>query len=501
MAATIIVRDLAFSHGDVPLLTDVDLHLIPGWTGLVGPNGAGKTTLLRLLAGDLRPDAGAVVHDPKGMSLVTCQQRVDVCTPEISRLAAADDGAARRLRGELALASADLARWGTLSPGERKRWQIAAALAGEPDALLLDEPTNHLDGEGRALLIAALRRFAGIGVVVSHDRALLDELTARTLRIDATQVQDVWLPYSEARRAWEAERDEHNAARAALQQRHQQLERRLADERRALAGATAKRSRRTRMRNQHDSDARTLGAATLAEWAEKSIGRGAAVVRRSLERATAELAERPYLGELGADIAIAAELAPQPYLAALDVAELRAGPRRVLGPVRVALARDARVRLAGRNGAGKTTLLRALLAARRCPDARLLVVPQDMSQEQCDDTLAEARALPADVRGRVLSIVAALGVDPGRLLRSRHPSPGEARKLLLAFGLGRPVWGLVLDEPTNHLDLPAIERLQAALARFPGALLLVSHDDAFAAACTHVTWRIDQERLIEDAAG
>jgi ATPase subunit of ABC transporter with duplicated ATPase domains len=494
----IFVRELAFSFGDVPLLGDVDLHLVPGWTGLVGANGAGKTTLLQLLARALPPDAGAVVHDPEGMSVATCPQRVDACAPAIVRLAAADDGAARRLRGELALVPEGLARWDTLSPGERKRWQIAAALAGEPDALLLDEPTNHLDAAGRALLVAALRRFPGVGVVVSHDRALLDELTGRTVRVEAGRVDDVWLPYSQARRAWAAERDEHNAARAALQQRHRQLERRLADERRALAGATAQRSRSARMRDRHDSDARTLGAATLAEWAEKSIGRGAAVVRRSLERSATELSGRPYLGELGADIAIAAELAPQPYLAALDVRELRAGPRRVLGPVRVALARDARVRLAGPNGAGKTTLLRALLAARRCPDERLLVVPQDMSKEQCDAVLAGARALPPGVRGRVLAIVAALGVDPGRLLRSQHPSPGEARKLLLASGLGRPVWGLALDEPTNHLDLPAIERLQAALARFPGALLLVSHDDAFAAACTQTTWRIDQERLVEE---
>jgi ATPase subunit of ABC transporter with duplicated ATPase domains len=95
----------------------------------------------------------------------------------------------------------------------------------------------------------------------------------------------------------------------------------------------------------------------------------------------------------------------------------------------------------------------------------------------------------------VLSIVAALGVAPDRLLATARPSPGEARKLLIARGLGSQAWGLVLDEPTNHLDLPALERLEAALAAYPGALLLVTHDDAFARACTTSRWRIEGGRI------
>jgi ATPase subunit of ABC transporter with duplicated ATPase domains len=497
--ANIFCRDLAFSYGDVPLLTGVELHLGPGWSGLVGANGAGKTTLLRLLAGELEPTRGAVQRSPRDLTLATCPQSVEACSPEIARFAGRDDGPARRLHGALALDPAALARWDRLSPGERKRWQIGAALVDEPDVLLLDEPTNHLDHPGRRLLLGALRGYRGLGVVVSHDRALLDALTSRTLRVVGGGVQDWGLAYSEARRAWEAERAEHNATVAALQDQHRRLQGRLDDQRRALAGATANRSRRVRSRGKDDSDARALGAATLAEWSEKSLGRGASVLRRALDRSAAALAEHTYEGELGGPIAVVGERAPTAYLAALDLPELRAGDRRLAGPVRLALARDAHVRLAGPNGAGKTTLLRALLAGLRCPPGRVLVVPQDMSEEQAIAHLDAVRALPPEERGRVLAVVAALGVDPGPLLRSRRPSPGEARKLLLALGLGRPVWGLVLDEPTNHLDLPAIERLEPALAEFPGALLLVSHDDAFARACTRVTWRIDRGELREEA--
>jgi ATPase subunit of ABC transporter with duplicated ATPase domains len=95
----------------------------------------------------------------------------------------------------------------------------------------------------------------------------------------------------------------------------------------------------------------------------------------------------------------------------------------------------------------------------------------------------------------VLSLVAALGVDPEQLRASAQPSPGEARKLRIALGLGQHAWALVLDEPTNHLDLPSIERLEAALSAYPGALVLVTHDDALAARLTTERWHVEWGRV------
>ncbi len=116
--------------------------------------------------------------------------------------------------------------------------------------------------------------------------------------------------------------------------------------------------------------------------------------------------------------------------------------------------------------------------------------------------LDRVRGLPADARGRTLSLVAALGTDPDRLLASAAPSAGEVRKVLLAEGLARRPWAVVLDEPTNHLDLPTVERLAAALAAYPGALLLVTHDDALAETCTTTRWElVDGRRCTGEVHG
>jgi ATPase subunit of ABC transporter with duplicated ATPase domains len=106
------------------------------------------------------------------------------------------------------------------------------------------------------------------------------------------------------------------------------------------------------------------------------------------------------------------------------------------------------------------------------------------------------RSLGGEDRACVLTLVAALGGDPERILATDSPSPGEARKLKLAFGLGTQVWAMVLDEPTNHLDIPAIERLEDALAEYPGAMLMVTHDEALANRCTSIQWRIQDQHVL-----
>ena len=131
--ALIRFHEVSFSFTDaVEVLSGLDLQLDEGWTGLVGENGAGKTTLLRLITGDLKPTTGSLHLEPGDPVIRLCAQSVTTCTPEIEAFADSSDAVARRLQGQLHLEAGSLGRWSTLSPGERKRWQIGAALAVEP---------------------------------------------------------------------------------------------------------------------------------------------------------------------------------------------------------------------------------------------------------------------------------------------------------------------------------------------------------------------------------
>ncbi len=495
MPSLALVR-VAFAYSDdVPLFSEVELRLGTGWTGVVGANGAGKTTLLRLLSGDLEPEAGWVRRTPAGLRAVLCEQTIDALGDDIRAFAAAGDGLARRWAGLLGLDATELERWPTLSPGERKRWQIGAALAADPALLLLDEPTNHLDASGRRLLAGALGQFSGIGVVVSHDRALLNQLTRTTVRIHRRQISSWTGCYDAARASWEAVERGEQRRWSRLRGEQRKLAHRVSDRRRERARAEARMRTSKRMKSPKDSDARARFKAKRRRSAEVSLGREIHKVHHKIERVAGELAGLRFERELGRSLFVDYRPAPKPRLLELRAERLCAGELPVLRNVDLWVDRDSRIRVAGVNGAGKTTLLRALLDAAAIPRERLLHLPQELDPGEGVRLLEALRALPERERGRVLGVVAALGVDPERLLRSRGPSPGEARKLALAWGLGQQAWLLALDEPTNHLDLPSIERLEEALAQYPGALLMVTHDDAFALRCTHTTWLLAEGRV------
>ena len=484
---------LAAAHASfayaAPILTDVTLALGAGWHGLVGANGAGKTTFLRMILREIAPEAGSIRIEPDRARMVLCPQPVDARTEDVIRFG--DDGSARarRLRDRLALDPMSLDRWPTLSPGERKRWQVGAALAEEPDILLLDEPTNHIDASARALLVEALHGFRGLGIVVSHDRALLDGLTRVTLRLHRCAVRVYPAPYTMAKAQWELEERHAQDERDKAADRANTAQKALGDARRNHDAGY--RERTLRAIDPRDHDGRSFVTKGGMHAADRRLGQRVGVARRAAERAAEAVPKMERDKTLGRSLFVGYERARAPKIATLSGVTLRAGEREILRDVRVEVRREDRIAIRGDNGAGKTTLLRALLEASTVPANRLFYLPQDIDTEEGTALLVETMNLEPASRGRVLALVAALGVDPDRLLRSRSPSPGEARKIAIAWGLGRHAWGAFLDEPTNHLDLPSIERLERALAAYPGALVLVTHDDDFARACTQTTWQLD----------
>jgi len=468
-----------------PLFSEVSFGLSPGWTGVIGANGAGKTTLLRLACRELVPQRGTVLApDHAGY----CPQRTDDPPPRLAELIQAGDGESFRIRRGLGIGDDWLDRWDTLSHGERKRAQIGVALWLGPDLLALDEPTNHLDLEARRLVLGALRAFRGVGLLVSHDRLLLDGLCVRCLFVEPPQVLLRPGGYTQARAQLRLEEETARRARQEARDQRERLERELSRRRRQEEKAHRARSKRGIPRGDHDAKEKI----DRARLADSGAGKRLRQLDGRLRQARQAEASIPTKKRAKLGITTPGIVSPADALFMLGPGSLPLGERGVLRIPDLALQPRDRVALVGPNGSGKSTLVRYIVSRLTLTVRRFVYMPQEIDTKCSRQMLDEARSLSGDSLGEVMTYVSRLGSDPERLLESELPSPGEARKLLLGLRMaGRPEL-LILDEPTNHMDLPSIECLEAALEGFPGALLLVSHDEPFLRRLTSLRWSIER---------
>ena len=502
----ITATGLELRVGARTLLQETTLRVQPGdRIGLVGRNGAGKTTTMKVLAGEGIPYAGTVERrgpvgylpqDPRTGDLnVTARDRVlsarglDTLLEELGKLQAAlaetadpaqrdrlvrrygvledrfaalggyaAEAEAARICANLGLPDRVLAQpLRTLSGGQRRRVELARILFSDasPDGtLLLDEPTNHLDADSITWLRGFLAGHKGGLIVISHDVGLLEAVVNKVWYLDANRaVVDVynvgWKTY--------------------LQQRE-------ADERRR---------RRERLNAERKASALMAQADKMKAKATKATA-AQNMIRRAERLLASVEEERPAEKVANVRFPKPAPCGKTPLLA--TGLSKSYGSLEVFSGVDVAVDRGSRVAILGLNGAGKTTLLR-LLAGEEKPDTgeviaghglRLGYYAQEHETLDLDRTVLENMRSASGLAYTDTELRTILGAflfsgddvnKPARVL-----SGGEKTRLALAALVCSGANVLLLDEPTNNLDPVSREQVLEAISRYPGAIVLVTHD-------------------------
>ncbi len=481
-------RDLTFSYDSAvePLLADVTAHFPVGFTGVIGANGAGKSTLLRLLLGELLPTNGSVEGAEDS---VHCEQRTDHPPSNFADFLADTSSQAYQLRGRFEVEDDFLTRWTSLSSGECKRAQIAHALWRMPSVLALDEPTNHIDADARDLLVQNLKHFRGVGLVVSHDRELLDALCVQCLWLEPPRVSVFSGGYTEANNQRLKQRESAVKARDKLMQENKKLQREMIKRRTQAAGEHKARSKRGLSRK--DSDAREK--IDRARVSDGKAGSGLRQLSGRAEQAQTRLAKAQVEKEFETGIWLPGSTSPRDAVLKLAPGELGLGDDRVLRWPQIVIKPNDRIAIKGANGVGKSTFLRHVVGLLNVPQDKVVSLEQEISAQKSAAVLEEIRQQDKSALGHIMNIVSRLNSRPQRLLVSRQPSPGEVRKLMLATGIARTPFVLVMDEPTNHLDLPSLQALEVALQHCPCALIVVSHDQRFLHNIGVTDWRIETD--------
>ena len=503
----ISIDNLTVSFGGWTLFDGISFLVNPKERiGLVGKNGAGKTTILKLIAGLQQPTSGAVTKNadctigylPQQMQVadtttliaetakafeevLALEAEIERLTAEIAvrtdyeseeyekllhRLNDANDryhilgGDTRDADIEKTLLGLGFRREEFDKPtcqfsgGWRMRIELAKLLLRRPSIFLLDEPTNHLDIESIQWLEDYLKNYNGAVLLISHDRAFLDNVTTRTIELSLGKIYDYKVPYSHF--------VELRAERRAQQLAAYQNQQRLIEKSEEFIEKFRYKPTKS---NQVQSRIKQLDKLERIEVEEEDLA-----------TLNIKFPPAPRSGQIVADIKGVGKAF---------------GDHRVFSGAEFTIHKGDKIALVGRNGEGKTTFARMLIGELEQSEGEIKIGANVSvgyyAQNQDDlmngdftvyDTLD--RVAVGDIRTRLRDILGAFlfrGEDVDKKVKVL--SGGERSRLAMARMMLEPHNLLILDEPTNHMDMRSKDILKSALQKFDGTVVVVSHDREF----------------------
>jgi ATP-binding cassette, subfamily F, member 3 len=528
------------SYGIQPILQDISLSISNSeCVGLIGPNGCGKTTFMRILAGSEQPDSGTVLwtrpnlrigYLAQGMEFdgdQTIQTTLNLApvtpveleaevaslalalasNPDDSHIQARYDSVLQQLSaigdqpsailGPLGLAELPLEMpVKHLSGGQKTRLMLARVLLNDPHLLLLDEPTNHLDIEMLEWLEDWLTRFRGAALIVSHDRAFLDNTVSSILELD---------PATHAMKSYTGNYADYLEQKMVEREKQAQAWQDQQDEIAQLRSAAAHIRGLTKMKKGGKADGGDKFAkGFFGNRATKNVaGRAKHIEARIEKLLSEERIERPKQNwqmklDFGAPVHQSKDV--------LITEKLSVGyDRPLLTGLNLNIRASQRIALTGPNGTGKTTLIRTI-AGKLDPLAGSLKLGVTvrmgyMTQEQellnpefnALQTVQSVAPFNETESRNFLHYFLFKGDDA--LRPTGALSYGERARLQLGLLVAQGCTFLLLDEPINHLDIPSRARFEEALANFKGTILAVVHDRYFIERFATDVWNVKDGKI------
>ena len=518
------IHNLSVSFGGTYLFEEVTFRLGSGdRVGLVGKNGAGKSTMLKILAGDFKPDSGQIATE-KEVKMGFLRQDIDFdhgrtvleeayeAFTEIKavekklekinhQLVSRTDyeseaysqiiedlsdythrfellggynyvGDTEKILLGLGFKREDFNnQTDTFSGGWRMRIELAKLLLQSNDILLLDEPTNHLDIESIIWLEGFLRNFPGVVVIVSHDKMFLDNVTNRTIEISLGKAYDYNKPYSQYLVLREEIREKQLATQKNQAKKIEETEK-LIEKFRAKASK-----------------------ASMAQSLIKKLDK---VERIEVDEDDTSVMNISFpVSQTPGRVVIEAEHVTKAY-----------GDKTILKDISLLVERGSKIAFVGQNGQGKSTFMKAIVnefkyqgSIKLGHNVQLGYFAQNQAEYLDGEiTLLETmtNAATDTNRSKVRDMLGSFlfrGDDVEKKVKVL--SGGERNRLALCKLLLQPINVLVMDEPTNHLDIKSKNVLKAALKKYEGTLLLVSHDRDFLQGMSNIVYEFKDQKIKE----